>query len=184
MLIDIVKRIVAENGEQVLFDSKRVNAFFTDIAGDEPKPLKRAFIGCLEHGFVRILKDAPIMERADRKGQLAKILRAEEGFDIKICREAINILCEVLFASVPVPAKKTAKKRAQKAPPSLTPPLPPDQEQQILDSMTPEPSGGITIIELGCGGVLALIAIYLFGWSALLAIVIIVIVLGMIGSRK
>jgi uncharacterized protein (TIGR02145 family) len=103
MLLDIVKKIVAENGEQILFDPKRVNAFFGDLAKGEPKPIKRAFIECLEHGVVKILKDVAKEERAGCKETIAQKLRAEEGSDTELYRQVIDILCEVLFGCVPSP---------------------------------------------------------------------------------
>jgi uncharacterized protein (TIGR02145 family) len=103
MLLNVVKQIVAKNGEQILFDSKRINAFFLDLAKDEPKPLKVAFIGCLEHGVVKILKDVAEEERANCKEVIAQRLRKEEGLEVELYREAIDILCVVLFGSAPSP---------------------------------------------------------------------------------
>jgi len=97
MLLDIVKQIVTKNGEQILLDSKRVNAFFSDLAKDEPKPQKLAIIKCLEHDFVKVLKGVAKEELASCKENLAQRIRTEEGLDIELCREAIAILCEVLF---------------------------------------------------------------------------------------
>jgi uncharacterized protein (TIGR02145 family) len=101
MLLKIVKQIVTKNGEQILFDSKRVNAFFGDLAKDEPKPLKRAFVECLEHGVVKILKDVAKEERANCKEVIAQRLRTEEGLDVELYRQATDILCQVLFGCVP-----------------------------------------------------------------------------------
>jgi len=101
MLLDIVKQIVIQNGEQILFDSKRVNAFFLDLAKDEPKPIKRALIDCLGHGVVKILKDVAEEERGNCKETLAQRLYEEEGGDVRLYRQAIDILCEVLFGCVP-----------------------------------------------------------------------------------
>lgn len=101
MLIDIVKEIVNRYGEQILFDSKKVRACFSDLAGNEPKPQKQAFIECLEHNAVKILKDVAEPERANCKETIAQRLRTEEGRDVELYREAIDILCEVLFGCVP-----------------------------------------------------------------------------------
>jgi uncharacterized protein (TIGR02145 family) len=103
MLLDIVKQIVTQKGEQILFDHRRVNAFFLDFARDEPKPIKKAFIECLEHKVVKILKDVAKEERANCKEALAQRLRTEEGLDVELYKQAIDILCEVLFGSVPSP---------------------------------------------------------------------------------
>jgi len=97
MLIDIIKQIVTKEGEQILSEPKRVNAFFSDLAKDDPKPQKEAIIDCLEHGVVKILKDVTEEERTNCKEKLAQKLRAEEGLDVTLYREAIAILCKVLF---------------------------------------------------------------------------------------
>jgi len=101
MLIDIVKQIVTQNGEQILLDPKRVNAFLRDLAKDEPKPLKLAFIECLEHGAVKILEDVAEEERVNCKGAIAQRLHIEEGRDIEQYRNALDILSDVLFGYVP-----------------------------------------------------------------------------------
>jgi uncharacterized protein (TIGR02145 family) len=101
MLLDIVKQIVTKYGDQVLSDSKRIQAFFLDLAKDEPKPIKRAFIECLDHGVVKILKDVDEKERANCKETIAQRLCTEEGLEVKQYRQAIDILCEVLFGCVP-----------------------------------------------------------------------------------
>jgi len=97
MLLEVVKQIVAKEGEQILSEPKRVNAFFSDLAKDEPKPQKKAIINRLEYGVVKILKDVTKEKRANCKESLAQRLRTEEGLDIEFYREAIAILCEVLF---------------------------------------------------------------------------------------
>jgi len=101
MLLDIVKQIVAKYGEQILLDSRRVNAFFSDLAKDEPKPQKLAFIECLNYGVVKTLKDVAETERANCKDALAQRLEKEEGRGVEQYRQAIDILCEVLFGCVP-----------------------------------------------------------------------------------
>jgi uncharacterized protein (TIGR02145 family) len=101
MLLEIVKQIVTKNGEQILFDSKRIHAFFLDLAKDEPKPIKRAFIDCLGHGVVKILKDVAEEERGNCKETLAQRLYEEEGGDVRLYRQAMDILCEVLFGCIP-----------------------------------------------------------------------------------
>jgi formylglycine-generating enzyme required for sulfatase activity len=55
----------------------------------------------LEHGIVKILKDVTKEERANCKEAIAQRLSTEEGLQIELYRQAINILCEVLFGCVP-----------------------------------------------------------------------------------
>jgi uncharacterized protein (TIGR02145 family) len=97
MLLDIIKQIVAKEGEKILSEPRRVSAFFSDLAKDEPKPKKLAFIKCLEYDFAKILKDVSKEERANCKESLAKKLNDEEGLELKLCRESIDMLCSVLF---------------------------------------------------------------------------------------
>ncbi|MDR2597560.1 MAG: zinc ribbon domain-containing protein, partial [Treponema sp.] len=96
-LFAIIKQIVAEQGESILSEPRRVSAFFADLAKDEPKPQKNAFIKCLEQGFAQTLKNAPEQDRALCKQRLSQRLNAEEGLDPRLCGEAIELLTAVLF---------------------------------------------------------------------------------------
>jgi hypothetical protein len=92
-LVHIVKQIIAEYGEAVLADPQRLKAFFSDLAKDEPKPLRIAFGRCVEAGAYAALNGAPdAAERAERKAAIAQRLRDEHGLDITLCAEAIDIL--------------------------------------------------------------------------------------------
>jgi cation transport ATPase len=96
-LLNVVKEIVTQYGEQVLSEPKRVSAFFADLAKDEPKPQKNALVKCLEHGFVQILKNAAEPDRALCKQQLAQKLHEEEGLDLGLCGDTLELLAAVLF---------------------------------------------------------------------------------------
>ncbi|MDR2702132.1 MAG: zinc ribbon domain-containing protein [Spirochaetaceae bacterium] len=96
-LLNVVKGIVTQHGESVLLEPKRVSAFFADLAKDEPKPQKNAFVKCLEHGFVQILKNAAEPDRALCKQQLAQKLPEEEGLDLGLCVDTLELLAAVLF---------------------------------------------------------------------------------------
>jgi hypothetical protein len=96
-LVHIVKQIIAANGETILEDPARLKAFFSDLAKDEPKPLRLAFGRSLEAGAYIALKTAPdAAERAVRKAAIAQRLRDEHGLDIALCGEALDILEAVL----------------------------------------------------------------------------------------
>ena len=41
-MLNIVKKIIAQQGEAVLDDLRQVKGFLADTAGDEPKALKNA----------------------------------------------------------------------------------------------------------------------------------------------
>jgi tetratricopeptide (TPR) repeat protein len=48
-LLNAVKQCIAQYGDSVLSEPKRVAAFFADTARDVPKPRKNVFVKCLEH---------------------------------------------------------------------------------------------------------------------------------------
>jgi hypothetical protein len=96
-LLNVVKEIITQYGESVLGEPRRVSAFFADLAQDIPKPQKNAFVKCLEHGFVQILKNAAEPDRSLCKQRLAQKLHEEEGLDLGLCGETIELLAAVLF---------------------------------------------------------------------------------------
>ncbi|GMO50689.1 MAG: hypothetical protein Pg6C_14800 [Treponemataceae bacterium] len=97
-LLDIVRRIVAEQGEGILGDPQRLKAFFSDLARNESKPLRLAFGRCVEAGAYAALKTAPdAAERASRKAAIARRLRDDQGLDITLCAEALDIIETTLF---------------------------------------------------------------------------------------
>ncbi|GHV84608.1 hypothetical protein AGMMS50230_02160 [Spirochaetia bacterium] len=92
-LLSIVKQIIATSGEGILADPQRLKAFFSDLAKDEPKPLRIAFGRCVENGAYNALKTAPdAVERASRKAAIAQRLRDDLGLDPAISGEALDIL--------------------------------------------------------------------------------------------
>jgi molecular chaperone GrpE (heat shock protein) len=92
-LSNIVIQIITEYGESILADHRRLTAFFSDLAKDEPKPLRTAFVHCIEADAHTALKDAPdAAERVERKAAIAQRLRDEHGLDITLCGEALDIL--------------------------------------------------------------------------------------------
>ena len=107
-LLGIIKDIIAKNGENILAEPKRVSAFLADIAREEPKPQKNTFLKCLELGFPKILKNVSEQERDNCKQQLAQRLHEEEGLDLGLCGETIELLAAVLFN------KKTKKHYCKK----------------------------------------------------------------------
>ena len=97
-LLNVLKNAIEKYGrETVLPDPKRVSAFFADLARDVPKPQKNTFIKCLEYGFVQPLQNVSEAGREDCKRKLAQRLHDEEGLDLRLCGEALELLAEVLF---------------------------------------------------------------------------------------
>jgi len=113
-LLNVVKEIVAKNGETVLSDPKLVSAFLKDLAKDEPKPQKYALVKCLEQGFAQMLKNVSESERHNCKQKLAHRLKDEEGLDLDLCSETVELLAAVIFAKEEA-AKKAAEEAARKA---------------------------------------------------------------------
>jgi tetratricopeptide (TPR) repeat protein len=98
-LLTIVKQIIAQNDEDILTDARRVNAFFADLAKDEPKSEKRAFLACVEAGAYNALKTAPdAAERTSRKTAIAERVHTDEGFDLALCNDALDLFAAALFA--------------------------------------------------------------------------------------
>jgi hypothetical protein len=90
-LLSVIKTLVGEQGEAVLADAKRVRGYLSDFAGGEGRAGKNAFVKCLEYGFYRELKNAPT-DRLSLKGRLARKLRDEEGLDVTLSGEALDLL--------------------------------------------------------------------------------------------
>ena len=100
-LLAVVNRIVAEQGEGILAEPRRVTAFFADLAKDEPKAQKYVFVKCLEHESSQVLKSVAEPEREVCKQQLAQKLHDEEGLDLGLCKETLELLAAVLFERKP-----------------------------------------------------------------------------------
>ncbi|GMO15688.1 MAG: hypothetical protein Pg6A_01890 [Termitinemataceae bacterium] len=121
-LVNIVKGIIANNGETVLADPQRLKAFFGDLAKDEPKPLRVAFGRCIEEGAYNALKTASGQsERAKRKTAIAQRVRDEQGMDIALCAEALDILEAALFDTTPAAYQQPIQQDQPQSPAQTTP---------------------------------------------------------------
>jgi tetratricopeptide (TPR) repeat protein len=96
-LLNALKQIIAKQGDSILSDHRRVSGFLADMASDVPKPQKNARVKCLEYGYAQTLKDTPEKDRAAIKQQLAKKLHEEEGLDLGVCGQGIDVLAAALF---------------------------------------------------------------------------------------
>ncbi|GHV61228.1 hypothetical protein AGMMS49587_04820 [Spirochaetia bacterium] len=99
-LCDIIKKLVSEQGTDVLNDSKKVNAYLSDLAAKEPKPQRMAFVKCLMYGFHTELQKTSIEDRQRCKNRLAQKLFDDEGLDISLSRDTLDLLEAVLFETV------------------------------------------------------------------------------------
>ena len=115
-LLNVLKQITAQYGEEVLEDPRRLRALFSDLAKDEPKPLHMAFGRCIEAGAYAALQNTEdAAERASRKTAIVQRLRDEHGLDPVISAAALDILEAAIFETASV-AQQT-----QPAPDTLAP---------------------------------------------------------------
>jgi hypothetical protein len=103
-LLKTLKQIIAQYGVDVLGDSRRVNAILNDLAPKESKAEKKALIACLMNGFHNELKNALGVALEDRqlcKNRLAQRLHDDEGLDLTLCNNTLDLLEAVLFGEQP-----------------------------------------------------------------------------------
>jgi tetratricopeptide (TPR) repeat protein len=96
--VDIIKRITAEQGEDILANPQRVKGYVNDYAARENKVERLVFCRCIEYGAYTELKnvlDAGARQRV--KVALAQKMHSNEGLDLTLCQEAIDVLEAVLF---------------------------------------------------------------------------------------
>jgi len=99
-LVDIVKRIIAEEGEAVLADPKRLGAKFKVYAQNEPKDDRVAFGRCVEFGAYRELKQCKGEdERRRKKVTLASQMAAKTGLPKGQCADALDVLDAAAFGA-------------------------------------------------------------------------------------
>ena len=97
-LLNIVKRIIAEQGEDILDNPQRLKAVFMDYAKDEPKSERVAFGRCVEMGFYQELKNTiNNEERRRKKAALADQLHDKTGIDKAYCADALDLMEAVIF---------------------------------------------------------------------------------------
>jgi len=100
-LLNIVKRIVTEQGEDILNNPQRLKAFFMDYAKDEPKSERVAFGRCVEMGCYAELKGCgSVEERLFKKPKLTDQLHRTTGIDRVQCADAIDLLEAAVFGAV------------------------------------------------------------------------------------
>jgi uncharacterized protein YegL len=113
-LLNIVKRIIASRGEGILGDPQRLKALFSDLAKNEPKPLRGAFGRCIEAGAYAALKSAPdAAGRASRKASIERDLGGKYGLDPALCGEALDILEAALYGTAQMTHRTPASQERQ-----------------------------------------------------------------------
>ncbi|MDR2597678.1 MAG: hypothetical protein LBC76_10220 [Treponema sp.] len=104
-LLAIVNRIVAEQGEGILTDAKRLFPYFSDYAKNENKEERVAFGRCIEYGAYQALKNTNTADERRRvKAGLANQVNTKTGVDRKRCADALDLLEAVMFKSAQQPS--------------------------------------------------------------------------------
>jgi hypothetical protein len=96
--VNIIKRIIAEQGEDILSNPQRVKGYVNDYAARESKAERLVFGRCIEHGAYTELKNAPDAEtRLAVKAAVAQRVHSNEGLDVALCNDALDALEAALF---------------------------------------------------------------------------------------
>ncbi|GHT52146.1 hypothetical protein FACS1894106_0210 [Spirochaetia bacterium] len=99
-LYDFIKKLISEHDTDVLNDSKKVNAYLSDLAAKEPKPQRMAFVKCLMYGFYTELQKTNVEDRQRCKNRLAQKLFDDEGLDMTLSKDTLDLLEALLFGTV------------------------------------------------------------------------------------
>jgi hypothetical protein len=96
--VEIIKRIIAEQGEDILADAQRVKGLVQDYAAKESKLERLAFGRCIEYGAYTELKNAESAQvRQAVKAAVAQKVHSNEGMDIALCNDALDVLEAAMF---------------------------------------------------------------------------------------
>jgi rubrerythrin len=97
-LVAVIKRIIAEHGEDILANPQRLKGYVSDYAAAESKSERLVFGRCIEHGAYTELKNAPDAEARLRvKAALAQRVHNNEGLDVALCNDALDTLEAAMF---------------------------------------------------------------------------------------
>jgi len=126
-LLNKLTQFVAERGESILSDPKTVSNFLSDYPRIWEKKEKIALIKCLEFKFAQKLQNVNKEYRTNCKQKLAKELE-DEGLDICLCKNTVELLATVLYGDenppFPKPAPPPPKVAPAPPPPEATKPKP------------------------------------------------------------
>jgi formylglycine-generating enzyme required for sulfatase activity len=100
-LLAILKQLIAEYGEDILSDPKRLKPLFSDYAKSESREDRVAFGRCMETGSYQELKKTRTVEERQRvKASLADQMHGSTGIDKQQCASALDLLEAVVFGEV------------------------------------------------------------------------------------
>jgi hypothetical protein len=101
-LLNIIKQIVSQHGVETLNDGQKVKSLLEDFAAGELRPQKNALVACLDRGFAKMLQNIPANERGSTKTKLAERLNLDEGLDMALCSDTLDLLEAALFGGAGV----------------------------------------------------------------------------------
>ena len=107
--VNILKRIVAEQGKAALTDAKRGRAFISDYTGNEYKKEKRLFLLAVEAGMAKAIGEADDLEAC--KKTYIRELDDDYALDSDVAEDIINTLALLLHGD----KTKTISPLAEKA---------------------------------------------------------------------
>jgi hypothetical protein len=100
--VNIIKQIVAQQGEAILGDPARLKLFVSKYAKSEPKEIRLAFGRCIEQGYYRVLKQTTVHEeRQQIKPKIVQQMHNISKLELPQCAEAVDILEAVLYGIQP-----------------------------------------------------------------------------------
>jgi LysM repeat protein len=114
-ILTVLRQIVNDYGEDILNNPKRVRGLMADMAAGEPKAEKKALGACFEKGFYTELKNA--VEPEEQKITLVNRLHYEEGFDLELCEDSVDIIA--VLAGVQDPVAEITREKEVKVPKTM-----------------------------------------------------------------
>jgi hypothetical protein len=118
-LVNIIKRIIAEQGEDILGDPARLKGFVAGYAAAESRAERLAFGRCIEHGAYNELKNAPdTRARQLAKAAVVRRVVANEGLDPALCNGALDALEAALYGAVTLPQYQQPAYQQYQVPPA------------------------------------------------------------------
>jgi TM2 domain-containing membrane protein YozV len=140
--VSIIKRIIVEQGEDILANPAQLKGFVADYAAHESKPERLAFGRCIEYGAYTELKNAPDAEaRLKVKAVVAQRVHSNEGIDLALCNDALDVLEAALFGIAPAPPVYQAPPPVQQYQQQI-----PQQQYQIPPASVNSKDKGIAIL--------------------------------------
>jgi hypothetical protein len=107
--VAVIKRIIAEQGEDVLANPQRIKGYVNDYAARESKVERLALGRCIEYGAYAKMKSAPDAgARVMVKAAVAQRVHSNEGLDVALCNDALDALEAAMFGESVVMAPQVA----------------------------------------------------------------------------